>query len=92
MRGGTWVVEIRIDDNGPQVCGPYTETQANSVVTKLEEEVDLATDRYGIVHHPFSVLGATAYPLGRYDSFLTAEQRRDARSEARQAALSEEGQ
>lgn len=83
--GAVWAVEVRIDDNDPQVFGPYTEAQAERAAARLKEEVELAADRYGVVHHPFGVLGAMAYPLGRYDSFLTAAQRRETRAAVRDA-------
>lgn len=79
-----WVVETRIEDENPGVYGPYTEAQAKRVAAHLEEEAALATDKYGQSVHPYGVLGAGAYPLSRYDQFLTGEERRQARRDARE--------
>lgn len=78
-----WLVEVRIEDNDPQVFGPYTEAQARRAAARIEEEVALATDTHGMNFHPRGALGASAYPISPYDTFLTGEERRQARGEVR---------
>lgn len=80
-----WVVEVRYDNENPGVYGPYTEKQARRIEGILDDETSLATDAYGMNHHPHSILGAGAMPLERYAQFMTAQERRTVRLDVRAA-------
>ncbi len=79
-----WAVEVRYEDANSEVYGPYTEAQAERTAANLDEEAALATDKYGHNVHLHGVLGAIAYPLARYDQYLTGDERRQARRDARE--------
>lgn len=78
-----WAVSVDIEDQDPETYGPYTKTQADRVVARLDAEVALATSPTGVSYHPRGVIGAAAVPLIRYDMFLTGDERRRARRDAR---------
>lgn len=80
-----WVVEVSIEDDNPEVAGPYTEAQAKRVAKRIDDEAQMAQDAYGTCLHPYSITNANAYPLGRWDKFLTAAQKREVRADVRES-------
>ncbi len=80
-----YIVEVHYEDQDPVAHGPYTEAQAQRVAARLDDEVRLSSDKHGGNHHPQGVRGASALPLGRYDQFMSADERKQARRAARQA-------
>lgn len=83
MKASVWVVGVMTEDEDEVVYGPYTERQAKRVAAKIQDEADAGRDLYGGCHHPLSVTGAIPFPLGRYDRFLSTEEKKEMRAEKR---------
>jgi hypothetical protein len=81
MANSVWVVEVYREDEDPLTFGPYTERQAARVRDRVTAEVELSSDKYGGLYHPWSFRGAIAYPLTRHDDWMTSEQKSEARAE-----------
>ncbi len=81
MKKTVYVVEVSYEDEDPGVFGPYTQAQAERVAAKISEEVELSKDEWGGNFHMHSVRGANAYPLTRYEQFMTGPQRLAARGQ-----------
>lgn len=80
-----WAVEVTYEDDDPGTYGPYTQAQAERVAKRLTEEIALSYSSHGHNHHPHDVRFASAAPLGRYDQFMTAEEKRAARKAVRES-------
>lgn len=83
MAASVWVVSVMYEDDDNREFGPYTKTQAERVAERLRVEAAMGQDNVGICQHPHGVSYATAYPLGRYEDFLTSEEKREMRTAVR---------